>query len=204
MSESPKFERPETPETGDETFSLEEKAAMYLERSQHNLEQLEKDRLTGLSNRMGFDRALERELMLRARGGQDCSILFIDLDNFKQVNDSKGHLEGDRVLQEVAEVLTHSIRGTDLVARFGGDEFFILLPQTDKEEALETGNKILTALNGSKELFIGPGITASIGISSSSLSANATELVHFADLAAKKAKQSGKNQVMTFEALGEA
>ncbi len=194
MSESPKFERPTTPETGDENFTPEEKAALYLERSQYNLEQLGKDRLTGLGNRMSFDRELERELMLHGRGGQDCSILFVDLDNFKQVNDSKGHLEGDRALQKVAEVLTHSVRGTDFVARFGGDEFYILLPQTDKEEAVNAGNKILNALN-TDEVLSDFGIGASIGVSSSSLSTNPVELVHLADVAAKKAKQSGKNRV---------
>jgi diguanylate cyclase (GGDEF)-like protein len=160
------------------------------------------DALTGLKTRKVFTEDLENALKyirgeINGRAGEhikDISVLFIDLDNFKEVNDTLGHSKGDTALKQVAEVLKNSVRDTDVVARFGGDEFYILLPRVKAVEAVAIGNKVLSNLNNDpnlKQLNIG----ASIGVSTSSMSTNATELVDFADMAAKHAKQSGKNRV---------
>ncbi len=168
MEEKPKFERP---------TSLEEEHTLTLERSKYLLEQLGVDRLTGLKNRTSFESALDQVLEgIRVRQGtkehrkgtepiRQASILFIDLDKFKQVNDTLGHQTGDEVLRKTARILTDSVRKSDIVARFGGDEFYILLPRADRGTAETLAGKIREGL-GSDEELRNLGVTASIGISS--------------------------------------
>jgi|SRR3989344_6967063 len=171
------------------------------------LEEQGKCALTGLRTRKFFESELERALKAIHEAGTghhrsgsepltEISILFIDLDNFKQVNDTRGHLEGDNVLKHVAEILSASVRGADVVARFGGDEFYILLPRTDESEASDIANKILTNLRKSPGLAEA-GVTASIGISSIDAShmVDSKTLIAQADEAAIAAKHGGKNRV---------
>lgn len=94
-----------------------------------------RDDLTGLSNRRGLLRELSRELERARRYGRELSVLMIDLDHFKAINDAYGHLAGDRLLKELGSILARSIRRVDCVGRWGGDEFLAILPETAHEEA---------------------------------------------------------------------
>lgn len=132
------------------------------------VEQSLRDPLTGLFNRRRFDAALARELDRANRYQNPLSVLLIDLDGFKQVNDTHGHAAGDRVLVHVANLLRANVRGTDIVARTGGDEFAILLPESNAAAAKGVAAKLTEAIDedvirwGDETLAIG----ASIGIAS--------------------------------------
>jgi diguanylate cyclase (GGDEF)-like protein len=100
------------------------------------------DQLTGLPNRRAFDERLDEEIRRSSRYNHTFALVMIDVDNFKSVNDNYGHLIGDRVLQTVAHKLENSTRDTDFVARYGGDEFTLILPETTHEQAKLLGEKI--------------------------------------------------------------
>ena len=100
------------------------------------------DSLTGLPNSRRFRELLEAEFARVQRYGRPCTLAYLDLDNFKAVNDTKGHSEGDRALREVSRVLRQSVRATDWIARLGGDEFCVLLPETAETGALEGLRKL--------------------------------------------------------------
>ena len=104
------------------------------------------DPLTGLKNRRRFEEDLRTELARSRREGTTGALLMLDLDNFKQVNDTLGHPVGDRVIEEIAGVLGGRTRETDVLARVGGDEFAIVLPNCDAEEAQSVGETIATAV----------------------------------------------------------
>ncbi len=118
------------------------------------------DPLTGLANRARFTDRLEHELRRSARHGRPVAVLFMDLDDFKSVNDAHGHPVGDRLLVDVAMRLEMSLRPGDTAARFGGDEFAILLDEIrDAEEAMDVGGRIIEALRApfaldGKELWL--------------------------------------------------
>lgn len=166
------------------------------------------DTLTGVKKREKFEaeldqllRSIRGEVPEHNRSGdeqiKEVSLIFIDLDGFKSVNDTLGHHAGDEVLKKVAGVLTSSVRDTDVVGRFGGDEFFIFLPRDTEAQAEIVANKIRANLENHpklKEL----NVTGSIGVCSSDISTDLTELVHFADTAAKESKQGGKNRVTVY------
>ncbi|MEP6571758.1 MAG: GGDEF domain-containing protein [Gemmatimonadota bacterium] len=111
-------------------------ATTIVRRARRLLYLASRDRLTGLFNRGHFDRALSAAMERSARDGQPLSLAILDIDQFKQINDIYGHVQGDRVLQQVAERLTGAMRRTDIVARYGGEEFVILMPGTLKDAAL--------------------------------------------------------------------
>lgn len=176
-------------------------------------EQLEKDVLTGLKNRVFFENELERALKaIRVKKGhhrasgeplRELSVLFIDLDNFKQVNDIHGHPKGDIVLKKVAEILTGSVREGDVVARFGGDEFYVFLPRANGFDAAVIAEKIRANLEGDPMLKEPPGVTASIGVRSVNASniADSKTLIKQADEAlyeAKGDKEKGRNRVRVY------
>lgn len=98
-------------------------------------EQLNRDGLTGAYNRTFLDQTLTHQLALAARHGHSVSVLMVDLDHFKQINDSDGHQAGDRALIAVAGVLEGAVRGSDLVCRYGGEEFAVICPHTKLEQA---------------------------------------------------------------------
>lgn len=170
------------------------------------LEEHGKDPLTGVSTRKAFENELERALRaIRSEGEghhrssgeplKEVSVIFIDLDNFKAVNDNYDHSEGDQVLKNVAKVLTNSVRESDVVGRYGGDEFFILLPRASNKVAETISHKILDNIKSDPDLSR-HNITASIGVCSSRVSTYPAQLVNLADIAAKKAKQNGKDSVV--------
>ena len=160
------------------------------------------DSLTGLANRALFADRLSHALLRRPRSRHPLAVLFLDLDDFKTVNDSLGHNEGDQLLVAVAERLRNALRASDTIARMGGDEFAILVE--DPPDALapaDVAKRLLTALDtpftlGAKELHV----RASIGIAiSKSTLQTAEELLRNADVSMYTAKRAGKNRVETFE-----
>jgi diguanylate cyclase (GGDEF)-like protein/PAS domain S-box-containing protein len=160
------------------------------------------DSLTGLANRALFADRLEHALSRTRRFGQQVAVLFIDLDDFKTVNDSLGHGEGDLLLVAVAERLQHPLRSGDTIARMGGDEFAVLLEDpSDANAPVEVAQRLLAALEapferGAKELFV----HASVGIAVSTLkSMTPGDLLRDADVSMYTAKSNGKNRVEVFQ-----
>ena len=159
---------------------------------------IDRDFLTGLFNRRRFQQELSRELERRSRYGAKGAVLMIDLDNFKNVNDAFGHKAGDDLLKGVAGALRHRVRQTDVLARVGGDEFGVLLPETDADEARTVADGIVRTL-GLQTAVLGEQtihITASVGIALFE-DLRADEVLEFADLAMYEAKESGRNRVAT-------
>lgn len=121
------------------------------------------DSLTGLSNLRRFEEALDREMRLSRRTGRPFSILMLDLDHLKQINDSAGHLAGNRAICRVAQVLREQCRATDIAGRFGGDEFYLILPEANITEALFCADRIRKVLALDHE---SPTLSVSIGAAS--------------------------------------
>jgi diguanylate cyclase (GGDEF)-like protein/PAS domain S-box-containing protein len=160
------------------------------------------DSLTGLANRALFADRLQHAISRAERAPTALAVLFIDLDDFKTVNDSLGHSEGDLLLTEVAERLRAGVRAGDTIARMGGDEFAVLVEDPgDAEAPVEVGRRLLSHLeapfvHGGKELFV----RASIGIATTrSRDHTADEVLRNADVAMYTAKSKGKNRLEVFE-----
>ena len=163
----------------------------------------EHDPLTDLANRRKFMAEFEKSLQTSIRYHHNNALLYIDLDEFKDINDTSGHAAGDELLQAVAETLKKVTRYTDLVARLGGDEFAILIPETDDAGAIILANKIITELAKLKLSYgdIRHKVSTSIGIVHYPYTeADIHELMGFADLAMYKAKANGKGTYHTFSA----
>ncbi|HQR04932.1 MAG: GGDEF domain-containing protein [Proteobacteria bacterium] len=157
----------------------------------------DRDALTGLLNRRALFRTLDFELARTARGKQPVSLLFVDCDNFKGVNDSQGHAAGDEVLKAVAITLRSELRTIDIVARLGGDEFVIVLPDTTGDAMLTVAQKVQSVLTAAMERDGWP-VTFSIGAHSvpASDTRDAESLIAKSDLAMYLAKRQGKNQIV--------
>jgi diguanylate cyclase len=158
------------------------------------------DGLTGLANRKYFDAHLVEAMRVATALGEPLSLLFIDIDRFKQFNDTWGHQLGDKVLCLVARTLTDSVKGRDLTARFGGEEFAIILETTPHEAALAVGEQIRTAMmrrkivrKGSKD-DLGQ-VTVSIGVGLYRPGESADALIGRTDAALYAAKRGGRNRV---------
>lgn len=153
------------------------------------------DALTGLFNRRHFQTTLEGWVGFATRYQRQGTLVFIDLDKFKYVNDTFGHGFGDQYLNAVAKLLVENLRTTDIVARWGGDEFIVFLPETVGAEAHLVGDKLLEAFNKAK-IYFGNNLfhpAASIGLSSfPEHAATADDLILFADAAMYEAKKSGR------------
>ncbi|MBU2643576.1 diguanylate cyclase [bacterium] len=159
------------------------------------------DGLTGLFNRPAFEDEIAREMSLAKRYDTDLSLLFFDLDNFKRVNDQFGHLAGDLVLKQVATTLLISKRAEDIAVRYGGEELLLILPKTEKYNALLVGKRICQTIRDLKIEFEGAAIpvTVSGGLASFPVdAATAYHLVKTADEALYRAKQEGKDRVVLF------
>ncbi len=154
--------------------------------------------LTGLYNRRYFNETLGRRFSEASRHNGDLSCIMIDLDEFKTANDTFGHQVGDELLMLTAETLLGELRSHDVAARFGGDEFIILLPQTDQEQAASLGTRIIERFRISlSERFPLAGVTMSVGIANLPTcdAVDADGLVRAADQALYEAKAGGKNQL---------
>jgi len=157
------------------------------------------DDLTHLYNSRYLNQVLRRETKRASRSGRPLSLLFIDLDGFKAVNDTYGHLFGSRALVEAAAVIRQSARETDVVSRFGGDEFALVLPDTGGEGAFAVGERIRERIAAHKFLA-GDGLnihlTGSVGVATlPDVAASSEELVQAADKAMYAVKESGKNGI---------
>lgn len=150
------------------------------------------DALTGLLNRRGLDEALHAAL---ARQGAPLSVLVFDLDHFKRVNDRFGHLTGDAVLREVAALLRANLRGGDLLGRWGGEEFVVLLPGVPACTAHAIAERLRTRLLAQVSVR-GEPITASVGVSSATGEDSALSLLARADAALYAAKRAGRNRTV--------
>jgi diguanylate cyclase (GGDEF)-like protein len=175
------------------------------ERMRELQRQASQDPLTGLKNRRRFQEDLRAELARSRRNGTTGALLTLDLDNFKQVNDTLGHPVGDRVIEEIAGVLGGRTRETDVLARIGGDEFAIVLPDCDEEEAQLVGETIATAVREHVPQPPGvPRITVSVGIAlfGKGSEAGIEPLVARADAAMYAAKAGGRDAVRLAGWLG--
>jgi diguanylate cyclase (GGDEF)-like protein len=162
------------------------------------------DALTGLTNRRRFLEVCEAELGRARRYGTHLSVVIVDLDHFKNVNDTRGHLAGDRTLAAVARVLAQTLRDVDTAARYGGEEFALLLPETDAAGAEEVATRCLRRI-AKTPLDAGEGpslhITASMGVATfpDAAVARIEDLLRRADEALYRAKEGGRNQVVVAE-----
>jgi diguanylate cyclase (GGDEF)-like protein len=159
------------------------------------------DPLTGLLNRRSFTEMAERILRLAGRHGRTVGLLLVDLDHFKRINDTSGHQVGDAVLVAATTALTGSVRGTDLVGRFGGEEFVILLSETEPETVAATADRCRLAVSGAPPATDRQKMpTASIGAALFPQHGRTLdELVSSADAALYQAKHAGRDQVVLFE-----
>lgn len=153
------------------------------------------DPLTGLLNRRGFDEQLQTRLAAHAKHGEAFSVLLLDLDYFKQINDQYGHMVGDRMLVAVSAALRRGLRQEDAVARYGGEEFAILLPDTTLEEGIVVAHKVngIVARSAIEEGGIRLNVTASAGLAMITLSEDGQSLLGRADAALYAAKGAGRN-----------
>jgi two-component system cell cycle response regulator len=158
------------------------------------------DWLTGVYNHGYLKKFLDLELRKSSRHGYPVSLIMIDIDDFKRCNDTHGHTVGDAILKELAHLLKRSVRDVDLVARYGGDEFAVVLPYSDRQGAILTAQRIDRAVKthdfATKSAAHPPRITVSMGVASFPFDAGQVEdLIRSSDLRLYGAKQGGKNQI---------
>src|ERR1044071_6463548 len=180
---------------------LQENAEELRRRAEAASEMSMTDALTGLLNRYGLRRALQRELSEARRYTRPLSCLLLDIDFFKLINDTQGHAAGDAALMQAARVLTESVRGSDVVCRYGGEEFLVLAPETDARGAQSLAEKIRLAV--SSRLF-GDGerafaLTLSAGVAELRPGESGNDMIARADLALYQAKQRGRDRVEAAE-----
>lgn len=154
-----------------------------------------RDKLTGLYNRHKMDEELSKAFYLWERYKKNFSVLMIDIDRFKKVNDEHGHLVGDRILVEFSEILTKNLRKSDVISRWGGEEFLVLMPETSLPQAIEAAEKLRKIVENNT-FHENIKITISIGVSDIENSKSIKELINAADINLYKAKHLGRNKVV--------
>ncbi len=162
------------------------------------------DSLTGLSNRRRFIPAAEREIELARRHHQPLALLLLDVDHFKAINDTHGHQAGDLVLVEVGKRCRETLRTTDLLARWGGEEFIVLLPNTPQIRAQQLAERVREAVSASAQLVLGDQsvqVTVSVGVAGTAPgpAVSLETLIQRADEALYRAKHAGRDQVSMSE-----
>ena len=199
--------------TGSEGFTREDIALVELvgqlvgasignislfERIQH---QARTDGLTGLTNHRTFYEILERELWRSKRYGEKISLIMVDVDNLKQINDQYGHRAGDKVIKEVSQRIQGAIRQIDTAARYGGDEFAIILPNTSLADASVVAERMVTVVAGSPVVCRKDEIPISISVGLGQYDADDTpdDITSRSDKALYSAKQAGKNTFKIFQ-----
>jgi len=155
------------------------------------------DSLTHLPNRRSFNEYFVKSLKLFRRDKNPRSIIFLDIDNFKLINDNYGHLVGDYVLKRIATILNIQIRDCDTISRWGGEEFLILLNNSNLEQSIEVAQKLKNSFENDVELssYVKDGVTASFGVTSYKEKDTIEKIIARADHALYRAKNSGKNRV---------
>jgi diguanylate cyclase (GGDEF)-like protein len=166
------------------------------------------DGLTGLYNHRYFQERWRREVQRARRYSETLSLMIIDVDNFKNFNDTMGHPQGDVLLKEVSTLLTRSVREVDLVARYGGEEFVIVLPKTPRADAIVLAQRVrsLVGQHPFRHRDVQPGgrLTVSIGVSAfPEDGADASEVIIAADKALYRAKNAGRDEVMAAAGMSE-
>ena len=166
-----------------------------------------RDPLTNAHNRRFFEESLAREFETAAKHAWPLSVVFVDLDKFKQVNDGFGHQAGDAILKIVADLLRETLRDSDIVARYGGDEFVLLLPGVDTTQANRVGVRVCEAARAKTALSTDgkpTGITLSLGIAtcdSQNKFDSPKDLLAAADSALYHSKRNGRDQYTCFETI---
>jgi len=159
------------------------------------------DHLTGLANRRRFERQLEREVSRVERFERPFTLLMLDIDNFKNLNDNFGHDAGDEAIRRLSKVLCEGTRGIDLAARIGGEEFAVLLVETSKDVGFEVAERLRMAIK-SLEIPRAGRMTASFGVAECPSDAQtAADILKAADVALYEAKRNGRDQVVAVESL---
>jgi diguanylate cyclase (GGDEF)-like protein len=158
------------------------------------------DPLTGIFNRRYFENQLSKELQRASRYEHSLSILFLDIDHFKKINDEFGHQTGDAILSDLSQTIERSLRSVDVVARYGGDEFIVLLPETKKAQAFKTAQRILGTIKHHdffKDKLKVKELGVSIGVAGFPEDAGGTyELIKKADTALYQAKAKGGSRAV--------
>ncbi|MFK2825929.1 sensor domain-containing diguanylate cyclase [Bacillus sp. B190/17] len=198
----------------EETNRIKKKAIADMERLQNDLESKQKemeelnakllllattDELTGLKNRRSFQDSLTANINLAAKSSQPLSLLLLDLDHFKKINDTFGHLTGDKVLEELAQILKSQCRDGDIAARYGGEEFAFIFPNMNQSESLAAAERIRSSVEHAR-WTITP-ITVSIGIATMTPGDTESTLQSKADRALYSSKHHGRNRVTHFTFL---
>lgn len=166
-----------------------------LQNYQRELELLSQtDQLTELNNRLFIDKSLELQHYRFLRDGELCSLIMLDIDLFKEVNDLYGHLIGDEVLKEFANILKNNIRESDIAGRWGGEEFLIILPHTDITKARKLAQKLQSAIHSYSFTQVGKK-TASFGISELKVNMSIKQLLENVDQALYSSKKNGRNRI---------
>ncbi len=155
------------------------------------------DSLTGINNRAALDKNLEREVELAHRHDNTLSMLIMDVDHFKRINDTLGHSAGDTVLKTLVTCINETMRNSDMIFRYGGEEFALLLSGTDLDGARQVGERLRTAVAAYPFVYNGKelALTVSIGVANLGRRDSAKRLFNKADAALYQAKKAGRNQV---------
>ncbi|MBU0938210.1 MAG: diguanylate cyclase [Gammaproteobacteria bacterium] len=177
--------------------SMEQEAQGYRDHLEVQRQKALIDPLTGLPNRAAWSERLEYEVNAWHQQGNNLSLAMLDLDHFKRINDGYGHLAGDKVLKIIANVLSKRLRATDFIARFGGEEFVLLMPDSALGDALELGERLRAAIEACPFHFKGERvtITMSIGMAQFQPGERSDLALKRADEALYRAKAAGRNQV---------
>jgi diguanylate cyclase (GGDEF)-like protein len=176
----------------------------HLQRSFHLQREYEQaaktDLLTGVHNRRWMDEMFPRQLARAERAGQPLALLMIDIDHFKRLNDTYGHATGDVVLKAVARLLSDTLRPTDMLVRYGGEEFAAMLPGTTEESAMSAAERVRRAIEQSQHLPTSGGppvkVTISIGVAVLRPDEQVDGLIERADSALYRAKADGRNRIL--------
>lgn len=173
--------------------------AADLKNAREGLEQLsDTDELTGLKNRRAFNAALEAEIKKAARYDRQFSLLMLDADDLKPVNDRFGHGVGDKLIISIAQVIQESLRETDVLARYGGDEFVVILTETPKDRAIDVAERIRTSVENTSFSSAGERVSSTISVGVSCFAGeieHGDEMVARADKKLYESKRKGKNTV---------
>ncbi|WP_409322600.1 diguanylate cyclase [Pseudomonas putida] len=177
--------------------SMEHEALGYREHLEEQRQKALRDPLTGLPNRAAWSERVEREMLDWQENGGHLAMAILDLDHFKRINDNYGHLAGDKVLKIVADQLRKRLRGRDFIARFGGEEFVLLLPQTTPAVAAQVAEVLRATVEACPFHFKGERvvITTSIGLGAFRSGERSDQVLKRADAALYRAKELGRNRV---------